>query len=179
LTKVENVFIEAEAGFLEEQIVQSVHHWAPTFLLSPADGQVNVRHATVELLKRLLFNPLQIAETEDMRQYRTLRGYCQELACNSQNFAQSTFLSPRSRENANLQPGQVSQLIDVVEHCLTYFDVDSPIQEDRVNEIQNTMAALRAKADSAAETMSSADWQENSSEMAELSAEDYDDPLSP
>ena len=53
------------------------------------------------------------------------------------------------------------------------------MQEEKVAAIQETMAALRAKAESAVETLSSADWQENSSEMAELSAEEYDDPISP
>lgn len=179
LMKLENDFINASPGFLEDQVLQTVHQWAPTFLLSSNEGPVNVRHATVELLKQILFTPVQEAELSDPRRYQTLVAACQELACQSQSFVQGTFLSPRSRESVNLQLGQVSQLIDVVEHCLQYFELENPIQEEKVAEISSTMTALRAKAESAVETMSSADWQENSSEMAELSAEDYDDALSP
>ncbi|KIX05757.1 uncharacterized protein Z518_03729 [Rhinocladiella mackenziei CBS 650.93] len=178
LVKLDNRFIDAESGFLLEQILHTVPNWAPTFLLAPSDGQSNIRHAAVDLLRRILFNPLQEVESQDPQTYTTYRNICQELASNAQNFAQSTFLTPRSRESTILQPGQISQLIDVVEHCLQFFDIENPLQEEKMNEVQNTMAALRAKAESVVETLSSADWQENSSEMAELSAEDYDDPPS-
>lgn len=180
LMKLENEFISAGVGFLEEQVLQTVHQWAPTFLLAPSEGQVNIRHATVDLLRQILFNPLIQAESDDLQTYRTLAHACQELAVQSQSFVQGNFLNPRSRENSSLQPGQVSQLIDVVEHCYQYFDtIENPAMEDKVAAIQNTMTLLRAKAESAAETLSAADWQENSSEMAELSAEEYDDPISP
>lgn len=179
LLKVENHFIDADAGFLEDQVIQTIPRWAPTFLLAPADGHINIRHATVDLLRRILFTSLREAEGHDLRLFETLRGIVQDLVTDSQTFAFTTFLSPRSRDNATLQPGQVSQFLDVVEHCLQYFDLENPLQEDKVTEVQNTMAALKVKAESIVETMSSAEWQENSSEMAELSAEDYDDPSSP
>ncbi|EXJ89268.1 hypothetical protein A1O3_02334 [Capronia epimyces CBS 606.96] len=179
LMKVENPYIHASAGFMEEIVLQTVQHWAPIFLLAPSDNRGNIRLATVDMLTRILFNPLHAAEDQDPRVVRALRTVCQELACCSHTFVQGTFLNPRSRDISILQPGQASQLIDVVEHCLNFFDVDNVIQEEKVGEIQTAMAALRAKAESALETLSSAEWQENSSEMAELSGEDYEDALSP
>ncbi|KIW96171.1 uncharacterized protein Z519_03238 [Cladophialophora bantiana CBS 173.52] len=179
LLKVENVHLSFPVGFLEDLVLQTVHQWAPTFLLAPNEGQFNIRLGTVDLLRRILFNPLQETGLQDPRLYSTLVTAVQELASSCSNFVQTTFLNPRSRESGTLQPGQVSQLIDVVEHCLQYFELDNPIQEEKMSEIQNTMLALRTKAETAIETLSSADWQDNSSELAELSAEDYEDPLSP
>jgi len=179
LLKTENQNIGAERGFLDETVLQYVQHWAPPFLLSPNEIQHDVRGDTIDLLRQMLFQPLQQAEAQDPHQYRVLRSYVQELAVAAHSYAQNTFLNPRSRDYANLQPGQVSQLIDVVEHSLQYFEIDNPIQEEKVSEIQNTMAALRARAEVAVETLSTAEWQEGSSDMAEPSgAEEYDD-LSP
>ncbi|KIY00474.1 uncharacterized protein Z520_04159 [Fonsecaea multimorphosa CBS 102226] len=179
LLKVENVHLNLAAGFLEDAVLQTVHQWAPMFLLAPNEGQFNIRLGTVDLLKRILFTPLQEPALLDPRVYQTLVATVHDLATSCSNFVQTTFLNPRSRESSTLQPGQASQLIDVVEHCLTYFELENPIHEEKMGEIQNTMMALRAKAETAVETLSSADWQDGSSELAELSAEDYEDPLSP
>jgi len=178
VSRLENQSIEADRGFLEEEVLKTVPRWAPTFLLSPVDGQTHIRHATMDILKRLVFNPLEESETEDLRLHRQLRGLVQEFAKDAQAFAHSTFLTSRARENAALSPGQANQLIEVVEHCLGYFDLDNAQEVEQVNSIQTTMAALRAKAESAVETMS-ADWQENSSELAELSTEDFEELQSP
>lgn len=178
VSRLENQSIEADPGFLEEEVLKTVPRWAPTFLLSPVDGQTHIRHATMDILKRLVFNPLEESETEDLRLHRQLRGLVQEFAKDAQAFAHSTFLTSRARENAALSPGQANQLIEVVEHCLGYFDLDNAQEVEQVNSIQTTMAALRAKAESAVETMS-ADWQENSSELAELSTEDFEELQSP
>jgi hypothetical protein len=41
------------------------------------------------------------------------------------------------------------------------------------------MAQLKAKADMAVETLSAVEWQNDSSDLAEVSAEEYEDTLSP
>ncbi|EXJ95156.1 hypothetical protein A1O1_00275 [Capronia coronata CBS 617.96] len=181
LLKVQNPFLNNGPGFMEEMVLQSLQHWAPIFLLAPSDSRGNIRIATFDLLKRILFTPLRVAEEQDQdpETIRVLHAACQDLACCAHNFVQGTFLNARSRENSTLQPGQASQLIDVIEHCLNFFDTDNPLQEEKITEIQATMGALKAKAESSLETLSSAEWQENSSEMAEMSAEDYEDALSP
>ncbi|OAP58303.1 hypothetical protein AYL99_07393 [Fonsecaea erecta] len=179
LLKVENSYLNLVAGFLEDVVLQTVPQWAPTFLLAPNEGQFNIRFGTVDLLKRVLFTPLQEHAFQDPQVYPTLVSVVHELASSCSNFVQTSVLNPRNRENSTLQAGQASQLIDVVDHCLTYFDLENPIHEEKISEIQNTMAGLRAKAETAVEALSSADWQDGSSELAELSAEDYEDPLSP
>ncbi|KAH0843617.1 Ubiquitin carboxyl-terminal hydrolase family protein [Fonsecaea pedrosoi] len=179
LLKVENGHLNLPAGFLEDLVLQTVHQWAPTFLVAPNEGQFNIRLGTVDLLKRILFTPLQEPALQDPRVYSTLVTAVHDLATSCSHFVQTTFLNPRSRESNTLQPGQVSQVIDVVEHCLTYFELENPVHEEKMREIQNNMLALRTKAETAVETLSSADWQDGSSELAELSAEDYEDPLSP
>ena len=175
LLKIENVACGTAPLFLEDLVLQTIGQWAPTLLLAPTEGQFNTRVFTVDLLKRILFNPLQTSGIADLERYEVLATSVQELATSCATFVQQNFLNPRSREGANMQPGQVSQVIDLMEHCLQYFESD----DDRVLEMQNVMAQLKAKAESAVETMSSADWQDNSSELAELSGEEYDDALSP
>ena len=177
--KLENLHCNLPLGFLEDLVLQHAQQWAPTLLLAPTEGNINARAATVDILKKILFTPLQEAAVQDARTYRALVSAVQDLATSCSNFVQGTFLNPRSRESTTFQPGQVNQLIDVVDHCLQYFELENPIQEERVGDIQTIMSALRAKADSAIETLSSADWQENSSELAELSADEFEDPLSP
>lgn len=179
LLRAENGALEADAGFLEESVLQSISHWAPTFLLSSNDSQINIRDAAVDLLRRILFVPLQQAENDDPRLYGALRAICQELACSCQNFVQRLFLAPRGRDGSTLHPGQASQLLDVVEHCTQYFSIDNAMEEAKMAEINNTMTQLKFKAESTIETLSPADWQENSSELAELSAEEYEEINSP
>lgn len=179
LLKVENEAVGAEAGFLEEPILQAISHWAPTFLLSTNDSQVNIRDAAVDLLRRTLFLPLAQAEVDDPRLYTGLRSVCQELAFSCRIFVHRTFLSPRGKEGATLHPGQANQVLEVVDHCTRYFSLDNPMEEAKLAEINNTMAQLRFKAESTIETLSPAEWPENSSELAELSAEDYEDTNSP
>ncbi|KEF63510.1 uncharacterized protein A1O9_01488 [Exophiala aquamarina CBS 119918] len=179
LLRAENSAIEADIGFLEESVLQAISHWAPTFLVSTNDSQMNIRDATVDLLRRILFVPLQQAETEDARLYTSLRAVCQELAYSCQNFVQRMFLAPRGREGATLHPGQANQVLDVMEHCLQYFSIDNVLEEAKMAEINNTITQLKFKAESTIETLSPAEWQENSSELAELSAEEYEEINSP
>ncbi|OCT53191.1 putative ubiquitin C-terminal hydrolase [Cladophialophora carrionii] len=177
LLKLDNVSCNLASSFLEELMLQTVSQWAPTLLLAPTEGQFNTRAHTVDLLKRLLFTPLQELGG-DLTLYRTLVAAAQELATSCSNFVQQNFLNPRSRDGNNLQPGQVNQVMDVVENCLRYFDLENAADEEKVALAQAVMAQLRAKADSAVETLSSADWQDNSSELAEMSGDEYEDPLS-
>ncbi|ETI27708.1 hypothetical protein G647_00157 [Cladophialophora carrionii CBS 160.54] len=177
LLKIDNVSCNLASSFLEELMLQTVSQWAPTLLLAPTEGQFNTRAHTVDLLKRLLFTPLQEL-AGDLTLYRTLVAAAQELTTSCSNLVQQNFLNPRSRDGNNLQPGQVNQVMDVVEHCLRYFDLENAADEEKVALAQATMAQLRAKADSAVETLSSADWQDNSSELAEMSGDEYEDPLS-
>ncbi|KAL2395316.1 Ubiquitin carboxyl-terminal hydrolase 34 [Exophiala dermatitidis] len=179
LLKVENENIGAGAGFTENLVRQMIPHWAPIFLLAPTDSHGNIRSDTVDLLKQLLFGPLRASEHQDPRTNRVLRMICRDLASAAHTTAQLTFLNPRTRECSTLQPGQANQFLDVVEHCLDMFDLEDANQEERASEIQVTLAALRIKAETAMETLSSADWQDNSSEMAELSGDDYEDVGSP
>jgi len=179
LLKAENTVIEADIGFLEETVLQAISHWAPTFLVSTNDSQLNIRDATVDLLRRILFIPLQQAETEDARLYTNLRTVCQELATSCQAFVQRIFMAPRGRESETLHPGQANQVLDVMEHCLQYFSIDNALEEAKMAEINNTMTQLKFKAESTIETLSPAEWQENSSELAELSAEEYEEINSP
>ncbi|KAL6245676.1 hypothetical protein RBB50_007675 [Rhinocladiella similis] len=176
--KLDNQSLGEEAGFLEEEVLKTVPRWAPTFLLCPIDGQTHIRHATMELLKKLVFTPLQGSELEDPRLHRQLRGLVQELAKDAAGYIQTHFLTSRTRGGSPLFPGQVHQMIDVVETCLAYFDLETAQDEELVASIQTTMATLRAKADAEAETLST-EWQENSSEMAEMSTEDFEDLQSP
>ncbi|KAJ9637465.1 hypothetical protein H2204_004889 [Knufia peltigerae] len=180
ILKVENQSLDAEAGFLEEEVLKTLPRWAPTFLLCPIDGQSHIRHGTMELLKRLVFTPLQEPEYEDPRFHRQLRTLVQELARDAQGYIHTQFLTSRSRAGSALFPGQVHQIIDVVENCLVYFDLETAQDEEQVASIQTTLAALRAKAEAEAEAETlSTEWQENSSEMAEMSTEDFEDLQSP
>lgn len=179
LQKIQNRPCNLPLGFLEDLLLQNIQHWAPTLLLAPIEGGFNTRMYAVDTLKQLLFNPVQEATTQDPRSYRTLVAVMQILASACSHFAHHTFLSPRSRDTTTLQPGQINQFVDVVDHCLQYFDLENPTEEGKVAEIQAIMTALRTKAEAAVETLSSADWQDNSSELAELSGDEYEDPLSP
>ncbi|KAK4940980.1 hypothetical protein LTR10_019024 [Elasticomyces elasticus] len=169
--KLENPFIDAEAGFLQDHVLSTLPRWAPTFILAPVDAQTNIRPATVDLMRKLLFNPLQRSESKDPQLHRQLRAIVQELATDAQEYARSNFLR---RGNTRFQPGQVNQFIDVVEACVEFFDTDDTVEAEKVRTIRNTMSALRTKAEAAVETLSP-DWQENSSDLAELSTEDYDE----
>lgn len=179
LLKAENESVGADPGFLEEPILDAIGHWAPTFLLSTNDSQINIREATVSLLQRILFMPLAAAEAEDPRVYAAFRAACQDLASHCQNFVHRTFLSPRGREVVTLHPGQANQVLEVVEHCSQYFSIENPVEEAKLAEITHTMNQLRFKAESTIETLSPAEWQENSSELAELSNEEYEEINSP
>ena len=159
-------------------MLQTIGQWAPTLLLAPNEGQFNTRMQTVDLLKKLLFTQLQ-DYAGDQAIYRRLVLAVQELATSCSNFVQQNYLAARSRDETNLQPGQVGQVMDVVEHCLQYFDLENAADEEKIANMQTVMAQVKAKADSAVETLSSADWQDNSSEMAEMSADEYEDALSP
>lgn len=174
LLRVENKNLDSERGFLTEVVVDNVHAWAPTFLAAPLDPQVNVQMATVGLLRQYLFNPLQRADEGDAREYRRLRQLVRELAVGCSTFVQTTFVNNRGRDDPTIQTGQVNQIIEVVDGCSAYFSAEDAADEERLAEIHQTMAALRSKADSSAETLSAAEWQENSSDLAEVSGQEDD-----
>jgi len=176
LLRLENNPCRLEEAFLADAILQHVQHWAPTLLLAPTEGNYNARAVTMDMLKQLLFGPLDESEREDTRLHLALVSLTQDLATSCSNFVRNTFFNARNRDVPTLRPGQVNHMIEVVEHCLRYFEMENVIQEQRVEEIQAVMSALRAKSDSAIETLSSVEWAENSSELAELSNDEYDDP---
>jgi ubiquitin carboxyl-terminal hydrolase 34 len=179
LTSLENSAIDADPGWLMEDVLRNANFWAPPLLVAPSDTNGNVRGDTVSLLARILFTPLQAAELEDPRLYLNFRKVCQDLAEGAMTFVQTSFLNPRPRDNTAIQPGQTVQVIQVVDRCLQYFDLEDPRARDKVAEITNTMAQLKAKADMAVETLSAVEWQNDSSDLAEVSAEEYEDTLSP
>ena len=174
LLQVENANLGHERGFLIEVVVNHVHCWAPTFLAAPLDPHANVQLATVGLLRQYLFNPLQRADGQDVQEYRRLRHLVRELAVGCSTFVQTTFLNNRGRDDTTIQPGQVNQMIDVVDVCSLHFDAEDPADEERLVDLQQTMAALRSKAENSAEAMSTAEWQENSSDLAEVSGQEDD-----
>jgi ubiquitin carboxyl-terminal hydrolase 34 len=179
LYKLENIPCHQPPYFLEDVLLQTISSWAPTLLLAPTEGQSNTRIETADLLQRLLFTPLQDSIEPDSRAFRTYVDLLRDLAGSCVTMAQSTWLNPRSRDSAHLQPGQANQVIEVVEQCLPYFDLENAADEDKVTNMQTVMSQVRIKAESAVENLNSTEWPDNSSELAELSGEDYEDALSP
>ncbi|KAJ9608473.1 hypothetical protein H2200_007461 [Cladophialophora chaetospira] len=178
LLKVDNGPCGLPPSFMEDMMLQTIGHWSPTLLLAPNEGQFNTRLQTVDFLKKILFTPLQ-EFGGDQGNYRRLVSAVQELATSCCTFVQQSFLAARSRDETNLQPGQVGQVMDVVEHCLQYFDLENAADEEKVANMQTVMAQVKAKADLAVETLSSAEWQDNSSDLAEMSENEYEDLPSP
>jgi ubiquitin carboxyl-terminal hydrolase 34 len=178
LMDFENPHIGLDPGYIQDLILQHIQHWAPTLLLAPVEGGYNPRLIATAILEKVLFIPLQ-ASTDDSDNKRHLLKRVQSLTNACAQFIQNTILQGRGRDAVTLQPSQARSMEEVVRHCLQYFETDTAQGETRVNNIDTILRQLQMKADSMIETLSSGDWHENSSELADFSAEDYEDLQSP
>lgn len=176
LLHVGNQSLGQQDGFLQDVLAENISHWAPVLLVAGNDMVTDVRENALELVSRLLLDPLEVAHDEDPVRCRAYQVRAVELAKQAAHYVQTAFLKPNASETQSLQSGHAHQVSQVVDRCIALAQLDNMANGQQFQDIQRVVAELKARADQVVETLS-ADWQE-SSEMDALS-EEFDDLVSP
>ncbi len=177
LMQVENEVIPFGEGHLADCLAEQLHQWAPVLLVALNDMTMDVRSTAMELVQTLLFQRMELAQSQDSEQFRMLQHRAMQLAKSAADYVQSSFLNSNSGDNQNLQPRHAQQISQVVDACVQCVEFDNADDEQQAEDIQRVMFDFRTRAEQAVETLSTAEWAE-SSEIDALS-EEYEDVVSP
>lgn len=159
-------------------VLNSIGSWAPALLVYPNNEiHADVRGEAFELVRRELLAPAQEVDLAEPRgQY--IRGRIQQLTLGCTRHVQEVYLDTSVKNRAVLQPGQAGPIVEVMETGLSCFDTETADDERVIEEIAEVITALRLKADTAAEVLSNS-WQDNESDVADVSEFEQSDVVSP
>jgi ubiquitin carboxyl-terminal hydrolase 34 len=168
LLKNENEDLDLMPEYFEREIVMTVGSWAPVLLIYPnSDLHLDVRRDTAELLNCLIFTPLA-SGTLEPQDSAYLRRAAKKLALAGAQHTTKNYIDAPPKECSVLQAGQASVFFEIMDQCLTYFDMTNAQEEHQVTEITEALDALKLKADAAVETFSSS-WQDGESDVGDVS----------
>jgi ubiquitin carboxyl-terminal hydrolase 34 len=169
LMKAENESLGWDQDRFRALVLNNADSWAPALLLYPETVHYDVGQETVDLLTEYLLRPLESHDTPASEK-PLLRDYALKLVDGCVRHIKTNYTAGRAENLSPLDIGQTKQISKVVAHIVDhYFPSESAEDEDKVEEVRQTMAALDLRVQTVVETLSES-WADNES----LNASDSD-----
>jgi hypothetical protein len=162
LMKAENECLGWDQGRFQALVLSNADSWAPALLLYPQSVHYDVSQETVDLLTEYLFGPLESPDISANEKI-LLRDYALKLVDGCVRHIKANYTAGRAESLSPLDMGQAKQITKVVAHIVDhYFACESAEDEDKVEEVRQTMAALDLRVQAVVETLSES-WADNDS----------------
>ena len=163
LMKAENESLNWDELRFRELVLRNASFWAPALLLYPDNNMhCDVSAETFDLLQECLLDPLrnpELLQTET----RALLTNARALVEGCVRHIKNNYLSGRTESLSTLEAGQITSIEKIVSHIVDHYtDADNAETEAWIADVNDTMAALRVRAQTVAETLSES-WQDNDS----------------
>jgi ubiquitin carboxyl-terminal hydrolase 34 len=162
LMKSENESLGWDQTRFQTVILNNADSWAPALLLYPENVHYDVSQETVDLLTEYLLGPLESPDIT-ANEKAILRDYALKLVSGCVRHIKANYIAGRAESLSSLEVGQTKQIAKVVAHIVDhYFPSESAEDEDKVEEVRQTMAALDLRVQTVVETLSES-WADNDS----------------
>lgn len=162
LMKAENEGLGWDQDRFRALVLNNADSWAPALLLYPETVHYDVGQETVDLLTEYLLGPLESPDIPANEKI-LLRDYALKLVDGCVRHIKTNYTAGRAENLSPLDLGQTKQIAKVVAHIVDhYFPSESAEDEDKVEEVRQTMAALDLRVQTVVETLSES-WADNDS----------------
>ncbi len=163
LMKAENESLDWDEIRFRELVLRHASFWAPALLLYPDNNMhCDVSAETFDLLQEYLLDPLRNPELPQ-NEKRALLMNARALVEGCVRHIKSNYVPGRTDTLSALEAGQITSIEKAVSHIVDhYIDADNAETEAWIADVNDTMAALRVRAQTVVETQSES-WQDNDS----------------